>query len=257
MPPRWSSPTPRASSSTALDRLNPARLVVDSLSELRLLAQTSLRYRRQILALKQLFLGRTCTVVMLDDRTAEGPDLQLHSIAHGVISLESRTPAVRPDAPRTAGAKVSRQQVRQRPARFQTSTAGASPCSRDWSLPSISSSFRASMIASGVSEARRTAGRRHRPWHQHLAHRAAGLRKVHHCHPVRKGGNGSRRSCGRLHVRRDQGGAAHALRGARHAVQGGLGAGELNLRQIDPAEVSPGEFVAMVRRSVEEAMTRA
>ena len=61
----------------ALDRLKPTRLVVDSLSELRLLAQTSLRYRRQILALKQLFLGRACTVVMLDDRTAEGPDMQL------------------------------------------------------------------------------------------------------------------------------------------------------------------------------------
>jgi circadian clock protein KaiC len=56
----------------ALDKFSPTRLVVDSLSELRLLAQTSLRYRRQILALKQLFLGRTCTVVMLDDRTAEG-----------------------------------------------------------------------------------------------------------------------------------------------------------------------------------------
>src|SRR5579871_4092155 len=60
----------------ALDTLKPTRLVLDSLSELRLLAQTSLRYRRQILALKQLFLGRACTVVMLDDRTAEGPDMQ-------------------------------------------------------------------------------------------------------------------------------------------------------------------------------------
>src|SRR6185369_15280530 len=68
----------------ALNELNPTRLVIDSLSELRLLSQSSLRYRRQILALKQLFLGRTCTVIMLDDRTAEGPDLQLHSIAHGV-----------------------------------------------------------------------------------------------------------------------------------------------------------------------------
>src|SRR5690606_3661033 len=75
-----------------LDRLQPTRLVLDSLSEVRLLSQSSLRYRRQILALKQLFLGRACTVVMLDDRSSEGPDMQLHSIAHGVISLESRTP---------------------------------------------------------------------------------------------------------------------------------------------------------------------
>jgi circadian clock protein KaiC len=76
----------------AVQRSNPDRLVFDSLSEMRLLAQSSLRYRRQILALKQFFVGRRCTVVMLDDRTAEGQDLQLHSIAHGVISLDFRSP---------------------------------------------------------------------------------------------------------------------------------------------------------------------
>src|ERR1700691_1783807 len=77
----------------AVKRGEPRRMVLDSLSELRLLAQSSLRYRRQILALKQFFVGRRCTVVMLDDRTAEGPDLQLHSIAHGVVALDSNSPA--------------------------------------------------------------------------------------------------------------------------------------------------------------------
>ncbi len=77
----------------AIERIEPTRMVLDSLSELRLLAQSSLRYRRQILALKQFFIGRQCTVVLLDDRTAEGPDLQLHSIAHGVIALDSTSPA--------------------------------------------------------------------------------------------------------------------------------------------------------------------
>lgn len=77
----------------AVERGKPRRMVLDSLSELRLLAQNSLRYRRQILALKQFFIGRSCTVIMLDDRTAQGPDLQLHSIAHGVVSLDSRSPA--------------------------------------------------------------------------------------------------------------------------------------------------------------------
>ena len=66
----------------------PTRLVFDSLSEMRLLAQNPLRYRRQILALKQFFANRGCTVLMLDDRTSEPTDLQLHSIAHGVIALE-------------------------------------------------------------------------------------------------------------------------------------------------------------------------
>ncbi|HYG07937.1 MAG TPA: ATPase domain-containing protein [Stenotrophomonas sp.] len=74
-----------------LDRvsdLNPSRVVVDSLSELRLLAQSSLRYRRQVLALKHFFASRRCTVVLLDDMTSQQNDLQLHSISHGVILLE-------------------------------------------------------------------------------------------------------------------------------------------------------------------------
>jgi circadian clock protein KaiC len=72
-----------------VDRLQPTRLVFDSLSELRLLARDSLRYRRQILGLKRYFSGRKCTVLLLDDRTADGHDQQLQSIAHGVIMMES------------------------------------------------------------------------------------------------------------------------------------------------------------------------
>src|SRR4029079_2914660 len=68
------------------------RIVIDSLSEMRLLAQSPLRYRRQILALKQFFIGRECTVFLLDDLTSETEDLQLQSIAHGVVSLEQRCP---------------------------------------------------------------------------------------------------------------------------------------------------------------------
>lgn len=72
-----------------VERLHPARVVFDSLSELRLLARDSLRYRRQILGLKQYFSGRKCTVLLLDDRTGEDHDQQLQSIAHGVILMES------------------------------------------------------------------------------------------------------------------------------------------------------------------------
>jgi circadian clock protein KaiC len=71
-----------------VDSLRPRRVVLDSLSELRLLAQSPIRYRRQILALKHFFSTRQCTVLFLDDKGASGHDLQLHSIAHGVISLE-------------------------------------------------------------------------------------------------------------------------------------------------------------------------
>ncbi|GGZ06183.1 circadian clock protein KaiC [Pseudoduganella plicata] len=67
--------------------VKPARVVFDSLSELRLLAQNPLRYRHQILALKQFFAARACTVLLLDDKSSQS-DQHLHSIAHGVISLE-------------------------------------------------------------------------------------------------------------------------------------------------------------------------
>jgi circadian clock protein KaiC len=71
-----------------VERRRPTRVVFDSLSEMRLLAQDRLRYRRQVLALKQFFIGRQCTVLLLDDRTAADNDLQLHSLAHGVITLQ-------------------------------------------------------------------------------------------------------------------------------------------------------------------------
>jgi circadian clock protein KaiC len=75
-----------------VERIKPARLVFDSLSELRLLAGNALRYRRQILALKQFFSGRNCTVVLLDDMTSASHDLQVQSIAHGVARLEQLHP---------------------------------------------------------------------------------------------------------------------------------------------------------------------
>jgi circadian clock protein KaiC len=71
-----------------VERVNPKRVVFDSLSEMRMLAANDLRFRRQILALKQYFMGRECTVMLLDDRAANASSRELESIAHGVISLE-------------------------------------------------------------------------------------------------------------------------------------------------------------------------
>ncbi|MER9242611.1 ATPase domain-containing protein [Mesorhizobium sp. M0633] len=75
-----------------IDRIKPQRVVFDSLSEIRLLSQGSLRYRRQVLALKSFFLLNHATVLLLDDLTAEQDDLNLHSISHGVIRMEQLTP---------------------------------------------------------------------------------------------------------------------------------------------------------------------
>ena len=71
-----------------VEKTNPSRVVFDSLSELRLLAQGALRYRRQVLGIKHFFAARTCTVILLDDLSSQATDLQLHSIAHGVVLLE-------------------------------------------------------------------------------------------------------------------------------------------------------------------------
>ena len=77
----------------AVNRDKPSRLVLDSLSEIRLLAQSSLRYRRQILTIKHFFAKLGTTVLLLDDLTAEAEDKTVHSIAHGVVRLEQVTPA--------------------------------------------------------------------------------------------------------------------------------------------------------------------
>ncbi|MBV8833258.1 MAG: AAA family ATPase, partial [Acidobacteriaceae bacterium] len=71
-----------------VERIDPARVALDSVSELKILSQTSVRYRREILALKQFFAGRKCTVLILDDLTTREGEQQLQSIAHGVIRME-------------------------------------------------------------------------------------------------------------------------------------------------------------------------
>jgi circadian clock protein KaiC len=75
-----------------VERVKPTRVVLDSLSEIRLLAQSSLRYRRQILAIKHYFVRYDATVLLLDDLTTESLDKTVHSVAHGVIRLEELTP---------------------------------------------------------------------------------------------------------------------------------------------------------------------
>ncbi|UHS63382.1 circadian clock protein KaiC [Agrobacterium vaccinii] len=81
----------------AFERLKPDRVVIDSLSEIRLLAQSSLRYRRQILAMKHYFSKSGATVLLLDDLTADVLDKTVHSVVHGVIHLEELSPNYGPE----------------------------------------------------------------------------------------------------------------------------------------------------------------
>src|SRR6185503_5349165 len=75
-----------------VERVNPKRVVLDSLSELRLLAQSPLRFRRQILAIKQYFVGKGRTVLLLDDRLSANEEAQAHTVSHGVMELEQLAP---------------------------------------------------------------------------------------------------------------------------------------------------------------------
>ena len=98
----------------AVDRVRPSRVVLDSLSEIRLLAQSSLRYRRQILAIKHYFAKFNTTVMLLDDLTADVADKTVHSLAHGVIRLEELAPDLRRGAPPHPHHQISRRQIPRR-----------------------------------------------------------------------------------------------------------------------------------------------
>jgi len=75
-----------------VDRVQPSRIVLDSCSELRLLAQSPLRFRRQILTLKEDLVRRNCTVLLLENPTSVGGDPLLQSLVHGVVEMEQRSP---------------------------------------------------------------------------------------------------------------------------------------------------------------------
>jgi len=96
----------------AFEKVGPDRVVLDSLSEIRLLAQSSLRYRRQILALKHYFSRHGSTVLMLDDLTTDTLDKTVHSVAHGVIRLEELSPSYGPERRRLRVIKYRGQRYR-------------------------------------------------------------------------------------------------------------------------------------------------
>jgi circadian clock protein KaiC len=239
----------------AVERQKPARMVFDSLSELRLLAQNSLRYRRQILALKQFFVGRDCTVLLLDDRTAEGPDLQLHSIAHGVISLDFKAPAY---------GKVRRQLqiLKFRGSDFASGLHDFVINARGVEVfPRLvaadhSAQFERSVIGSDVAALDALLG--------------GGIERGTSTLLIGPPG------CGKSSLA-FQYAAAAAARGDHAAAfifdetksalltrsnglgvrfTEGTGPGQVLIRQIDPAEISPGEFVHIIRETVELQQAR-
>jgi circadian clock protein KaiC len=239
----------------AVERNAPARLVLDSLSELRLLAQSSLRYRRQVLALKQFFIGRRCTVMMLDDRTSEGPDLQLHSIAHGVIALDSHAPPY----------GQIRRELQIRKFRGSDFVSGV----HDYAIrrggltvfPRLIASkhaipFKSEMIPSGVTSLDAIFG--------------GGVERGTSTLLVGPPGSGKSTLAVQYAIAAaargdhavvflfDESRAAMLTRsaGLGMRLKEGTAPGEVDVRQMDPAAISPGEFAHLVRHTVERDRTR-
>lgn len=231
-------------------RVNPSRVVFDSLSELRLLAQSSLRYRHQILALKHFFIGKNCTVILLDDHTSEGSDLQLQSIAHGVISMEQHAPSY-------GGAKRRLRVIKLRGAEYRGGF-------HDFSIkrgglmvhPRLiagehGETFPYECIKSGVAALDKMLGGGPERGTSTLLLGPAGSGKstiaIQYAVAAAERGDHASifafdESLRTLETR------SRAL-GIR--FKEGVQAGQVEMRQIDPAEMSPGEFVDLVRQCVE------
>jgi circadian clock protein KaiC len=239
----------------AVERIKPERLVFDSLSEMRLLAQNSLRYRRQILALKQFFVGRRCTVVMLDDRTAEGPDMQLHSIAHGVIALDFKSPPY-------GRAQREVQVLKFRGSDFASGyhdfsiTRGGLQVFPRLIAAHHGAAFKRGLIASGVHELDSLLGGGVERGTSTLLSGPPGCGKSSIA--LQYALAATQRGEHAAVFMFDETKAALLARssGMGLEVSEGRGPGEVLLSQINPVEMSPGEFTQAVRESVERDEAR-
>ncbi|MBY0337060.1 MAG: AAA family ATPase [Acetobacteraceae bacterium] len=141
-----------------VERHRPSRIVLDSLSELRLLAQSSLRYRRQILAMKHFLVRCGATALMLDDLTAEAGDKTMHSIAHGVIRLEELAPAFGAERRRLRVSKYRGQRFRGGFHDFEIETGGVRAFPRLVAAQDVRHGFRRERLGTGLPEFDRLLG---------------------------------------------------------------------------------------------------
>ena len=238
-----------------VERINPARVVFDSLSEMRLLAQNSLRYRRQILALKQFFIGRQCTVLLLDDRTAEVADLQLQSIAHGVISLEQLAPEYGAERRRLCIQKMRGRRYRGGFHDFRIVQGGLSVYPR-LVAAEHHEAFEDMVIASDVPELDALLGGGLDRGTSALVLGPAGVGKS--TLAIQYALAAAHRGETATLFAFDESIKTMLLRSAGIGMDLDLqiAAGRIHVRQVDPAELSPGEFVQVVRQSVEQDGSR-
>ena len=235
-----------------VDRFKPNRVVIDSLSELRLLAQSALRYRRQILALKQYFAGRECTVLLLDDKTSEAHDLQLQSIAHGVLNLEHLLPAFGGERRRLRVLKLRGRRFRGGLHDFNIVTGGLRVFPR--LIAAEHAEKRERRVLRGEIESLNNllgGGFDFGTSALLIGPAGAGKTSVALSFAFSAAKEG-RRSAIFLFDERIEILLRRAL-GLGMDLEPHLKSGKITLQQVDPAELSPGEFAQAVRRAVEGA----
>lgn len=232
-------------------RREPTRVVFDSLSEMRLLAQHPLRYRRQVLALKQFFIGRKCTVLLLDDRTAADNDLQLHSLAHGVITLEHMAQEYGAERRRLRVLKMRGSPFRGGYHDFMIRTGGLEVFPRLIAAEHLRP-FPDEPLKSGVVQLDAVLGGGIDRGTSALFMGPAGSGKSSiamqfMCHAAQRGERSAMfvfdERVGTLLARAD---------GLCMDLRGRVASGDIRLQQVDPGELSPGEFIHTIRRVVEQ-----
>ncbi|RST50920.1 ATPase domain-containing protein [Variovorax sp. DXTD-1] len=235
-----------------VDVIKPSRVVFDSLSELRLLAGSSLRYRRQILALKQFFAGRRCTVLLLDDMTATKHDLQVQSIAHAVLRLEQISSDYGAARRRLVVSKYRGQQFRGGYHDYRIERGGLRVFPR-LVAAEHSAALTQVRIPSGIESLDALLGGGIERGTSTLIVGAPGTGKSTVAVQFALAA-AQRGECAALFIFDE---SINTLRTRCESMGMDLGShidgGRIKVRQVDPAELSPGEFVHLIRLAVVES----
>ena len=233
-----------------VERLKPKRVVIDSLSEIRLLAQSSLRYRRQILALKHYFTRQGATVLLLDDLTSEAGDKTVHSVAHGVLHLEELAPDYGAERRRLRVLKYRGQKYRGGFHDFTISTGGINVFPR-LVAAEHRSSFQRTQLSTGLKEFDSLIGGGIDSGSSTLILGPAGTGKSLIAITFAMAAIARGEKAALFVFDEELGLLFERMKGMGIELEKMRESGQLLIVQIDAAELSPGEFAHRVCRTVD------